>query len=259
MDRRGLITAIRTLTALPVRGKDAPDFSDSLFFFPWVGFLLGLISWAAGSLWVCFVGPTWAAGGAVLLIGLQILLTRGLHLDGVADLADALGAAREREKRLRIMKDPHVGSFGVVAIAFDLLAKWAALERLFQSGGLLVVVPVFLISRGVMVALMARLPYAREDEGMARPFLQNVSRGKERMAGGISLFLCLFFGPAGVVLFVAGGVIARVLVGAYRRGFGGITGDLLGTANECVEIVLLWSCAFAGEGIRTYLRWDWTW
>lgn len=259
MDRRGLITAVRTLTAVPVGGKDAADFSDSLIWFPPVGFLLGLALWCAGGLWERFVGTGWAAGGAVLLMALQILLTRALHLDGLADLADALGSGREREKRLRIMKDPHVGSFGVIAIGIDLLAKWAALERLLLVGALPVLIPVCLISRGVMVMLMARLPYARMGEGMAKPFLNGLSGGKGRVATVLSLFFCLFFGPLGIMLLAAGWLIARVLEAFYRKGFGGITGDLLGTANECVEILLLWGCACAGEHILPLLRWDWLW
>ena len=259
MDPRGLVTAIRTLTAVPVRGKDASDFSDSLVWFPPVGFLLGLVVWLAGQLWKLAVGPGWAAGGAITLLVLQTVLTRALHLDGVADWADALGASREREKRLRIMKDPHVGSFGIIAVGLDLFARWAVLERLFLTGGLPVVIPVSIISRGVMVALMSRLPYARQEAGMATPFLCGASRGKAWAAGLISFFLCLFFGPLGVGLLAAGWVISRLLEASYKKGFGGITGDLLGTANEFVEIALLWACACAGERILPFLYWNWPW
>ncbi len=259
MNRGGLITAIRTLTAVPVRGKDAADFSDSLIWFPAVGFLLGLVIWSTGLLWELVIGRGWAAGGALILLALQILLTRALHLDGLADLADALGGSREREKRLRIMKDSHVGAFGALAVGIDLLARWAVLERLFLAGGLPVVIPVCLVSRGVLVALMSRLPYARQDVGMATPFLGGASRRKAWMAGGISFFLCLFFGPLGIGLVAAGWGISKLLEIFYRKGFGGITGDLLGTANECVEISLLFACACAGERILPYLKWCWLW
>ena len=196
MDRRGLITAIRTLTAVPVGGKDAADFSDSLIWFPPVGLLLGLALWCAGALWERFVGTGWAAGGAVVLMALQILLTRALHLDGLADLADALGSGREREKRLRIMKDPHVGSFGVIAIGIDLLAKWAALERLLLVGALPVLIPVCLISRGVMVMLMARLPYARMGERNGQTFSERPLQ-REGAGGGCPVALSLpFFRPS---------------------------------------------------------------
>ena len=110
-----------------------------------------------------------------------------------------------------------------------------------------------------MVVLMSRLPYARQDVGMASPFLGGATRGKAWTACGISFLLCLFFGPVGIGLLAAGWTASRLLEILYRKGFGGITGDLLGTANECVEISLLFACACAGERILPYLNWCWPW
>src|SRR3972149_2600166 len=174
MDPRGLITAIRTLTAVPVGGKDAESFSDSLIWFPWVGLFLGLLLWSLGTLWTSVIGPEWPGGGAVLILAAQILLTRALHMDGFADWADGMGA-RDRAARLTIMRDPHLGSFGSIALVFDLLAKWVALERLLQAGGLPVIVPICIVSRAAMVSLMRNLPYARTGGGMAQPFFNRLS------------------------------------------------------------------------------------
>lgn len=258
MDPRGLITAIRTLTALPVGGKDAESFSDSLIWFPLVGLFLGLLLWSTGSVWLWIIRPEWPGGGAAAVLAAQILLTRALHMDGFADWADGMGA-RERGARLVIMRDPHLGSFGVIALVFDILAKWVALERVLSSGTLLVIVPISIVSRTAMVSLMGSLPYARTGDGMAKPFYSELSPGKGRVALAVTLLMCLFFGPLGVVLFAAGWVIGRILEQLFRRAIGGVTGDLLGAGNEVVEILLLWFCACSGELLLPYLEWVWPW
>ena len=94
---RGLITAIRTLTAVPAGGKDAESFSDSLIWFPWVGLFLGLLLWSLGAIWTRLIVPPWPGGGAVLILAAQILLTRALHMDGFA----APSAPRTRASRRR--------------------------------------------------------------------------------------------------------------------------------------------------------------
>lgn len=259
MDPRGLITAIRTLTAVPVGGgKDAESFSESLIWFPFVGLFLGLLLWLTGAFWTWSIGPEWPGGGAVAILAAQILLTRALHMDGFADWADGMGA-RDRTARLMVMRDPHLGSFGVIALVFDILAKWTALERVLVSGGLIIIVPISIISRTAMVSLMRSLPYARSGDGMARPFFHGISPAKERIAIGITLCMCLFFGPLGIALFAAGWIIGKVLELSFRRALGGVTGDLLGAGNEVVEILLLWLCACSGELFLPYLEWVWPW
>lgn len=259
MDPRGLITAMRTLTAVPVGGKDAKRFSDSLFWFPLVGLFLGLLLFFIGKAWNGAVGHDWPAGGAVIILIAQILLTRGLHMDGFADWADGLGGSRDRETRLAIMKDHHLGAFGVIAVVLDILAKWVVLERLFAFAGLGVIVPVSVVSRAAMVSLMTNLPYARPGQGMARPFMDDLSHGRGIAAAIFALCLCLLFGPFGIGLFAAGWVITRILEPAFKKGFGGITGDLLGATNEMMEILLLWLCAALGNLVLPYLGWEWLW
>ncbi|RJR37257.1 MAG: adenosylcobinamide-GDP ribazoletransferase [Desulfobacteraceae bacterium] len=259
MDPRGLITAMRTLTAVPLGGRDAARFSDSLFWFPLVGFFLGVVLLFIGKAWNGVVGDDWPGGGAVIFLTAQILLTRGLHMDGLADWADGLGGSRDRETRLAIMKDHHLGSFGVIAMVVDILAKWVVLERLLASAGLGVIVPVSVVSRAAMVSLMTNLPYARSGQGMARPFMDDLSHGKEAAAALFAVCLCLLFGPLGIGLFAAGWCITRILGPAFRKGFGGITGDLLGATNEMMEILLLWLCASLGNLVLPYLGWVWLW
>ena len=117
---KGLVTAIRTLTVLPVPGKDSDDFSAALPWFPVVGIILGAILYTISLLWSLLPFEQWSWGCAVILSALLVWLTRGLHMDGLADWADSLGGF-DRERRLAIMKDSSLGAFGVMAIVLGIV------------------------------------------------------------------------------------------------------------------------------------------
>ena len=123
----GLVTALRTLTVIPVPGKECDSFSHSLFWFPVVGLLLGLMVASIG-FFSSLTGWNELSAALVLLGG--IVLSRGMHADGLADLADGFWGGRTREAILRIMKDPNVGSFGAIALSAMMLLKWIALLKL---------------------------------------------------------------------------------------------------------------------------------
>jgi len=129
---------------------------------------LGIILYAIARGWMMLPFREWWAGAALLIIGCEIWLTRGLHLDGLADWADSIGGFRQREKRLAIMRDSNVGAFGVMALIVALMARYVALERILASGAFIWFLVIFSLSRNMMVELMTTLPYAREEEGMAR-------------------------------------------------------------------------------------------
>ena len=254
---KGFITAMRTLTIIPLPGREGQKFSSSLIWFPIVGLIIGFIIYGLGWLWIRLLGTDWPGGGAAVLLTVQVILTRGLHLDGLADWADAFGGKRDKASRLAVMKDPRVGAFGVIAIVAVFLAKWVALERLLTMGSFIWVIFIMIISRDMMVVLMTTLPYARSQEGMASPFIKDISPGQKIWAHIISLILCLFAGPAGLVLYGLGWIITWPLRTSYERGFGGITGDLLGTTNEIVEMILLVICAATGRLILAHTGWGW--
>ncbi len=254
---KGMITAFRTLTAISLPGEESEDLSLSLPWFPFVGLILGLILYAIARVWVMLPFSEWWAAAALLILVCEILLTRGLHLDGLADWADSIGGFRQREKRLAIMKDANLGAFGVLALIIALMAKWLALERILASGAFIWFLVIFSLSRNMMVELITTLPYAREKEGMARSFVKGASPRHRFVSHIISLALCLLFGPVGLVFFVLAGLVTWLFRRLCRNQFGGITGDLLGTANEMVEIGLLIICALPGEKMRYYTGWAW--
>jgi adenosylcobinamide-GDP ribazoletransferase len=254
---RGLVTAFRTLTIFPIPGEDAPKLSDSLPFFPMVGFALGLLLWLVSLIDRFIGGSGWPMGIAALMLLANIISTRALHLDGLADFADALGGGWDRTRRLEIMKDTRLGVFGGVAVIVALLCKWLAFSRLVSVGSTIWVILFFMIARTMQVHLAVQLDYARAEGGTASSFVQGASGYHCGAAYIITLAVASFFGPFGLgALAVA--VIITWIYGAWcRRNIGGITGDLLGAGNEIIEVALLLLAAAPGSLLLGYTGWGW--
>ncbi|MBW1779112.1 MAG: adenosylcobinamide-GDP ribazoletransferase [Deltaproteobacteria bacterium] len=254
---KGLGTALRTLTAIPWPGRKSEDFAASLPWFPFIGLLLGAILYGLSLLWGLLPFTPWPAGTAMLLVAVDICLTRGLHFDGLADWADSIGGFLEREKRLSIMKDVSLGTFGVMALIIVVLSKWIAFERLISCGTAVWLIAALILSRDMMVELMTTLPYARSGEGMGRPFVMQASTWHRVVSHVATVAVSIPLGPFFLLLFCIGGLETRLFGIRCRHQFGGITGDLLGTANEMVEVTLLMMCALLGKGLLSYTGWGW--
>ena len=254
----GLVTALRTLTILPVPGRDAERLSSALPWFPIVGGLLGLALYGLARGVEVLAGGNWPGGAAVVVLAAGALLTGGLHLDGLADWADGFGGGRDREKTLAIMKDSHIGAFGVVALTLILVARWAALARVIELGLGAWIVVALIAARAVQVELAASLPYARPEGGTAAGFVEGAG-GRHRV---LSMLVALPLaaaacGPAGAV-----GVLVALIIGKAfglwcRRRVGGITGDLLGAASEISETAVLFLAALGGERLAGFTGWSW--
>ncbi len=254
---QGLLTGFRTLTILSWPGKESKDLSASLPWFPVVGFILGLILYIIAWVWGCLPFGSWHAGSAVIVLAVEIWLTRGLHLDGLADWADSIGGSLSRVERLEIMRDSRIGTFGVLALILFLMAKGLAFERLLASGSFIWVIITLGISRGMMVELITTLPYARSDDGMGKRFVEGATTGHRLISHGLCLILCLPFGLLGFVFWGLAMIITRIFRRRCQKAFGGITGDLLGTVNEMVEGILLVLCAIPGMRILAITGWAW--
>ena len=235
---RGLITAFRTLTLLPVPGEDAENMSSSLPWFPVVGAVLGILLWGLAAL-AGLISGGWAQGIAVVVLVAGSWLTRGIHLDGLADMADGFGGGHSREKALLIMKDSNVGAFGVIALILIFLAKFAALCAISAGGALFLLVPAFVISRYAMVNVAVSLPYARQ-EGTGGPFIKGASSLHSIIAGVISLVIVVIFaGWLGLLALVISLLAALLLSLYFKKRVGGVTGDLLGATSEITEALTL--------------------
>lgn len=228
---RGLILAMQFLTRLPMpklRDFDAAELPRSSNWFPLVGLLIGVL--LAAALWLGSRIDPWL--GALLGLSLWVWITGALHLDGLADMSDALGAAhRDRERFLAVLAEPHLGTFGVVSLIMQLICKLVLLMLLARSGQYWAVVIIPAWARwGTLI--WARLPALKT--GMGERFSWQISPSAIALWGA-ALAACSVITP---VLWCV-----PLLVLAWRqfllRRVGGMTGDLLGAGVEVIESAAL--------------------
>ena len=233
---KSLRLAISFLTVLPVAPDHSGPMAPARAYFP----LVGLGTWRdPGRARHCRspVLPLPVVGA--LLVAAMLVLTRALHTEGFLDTCDGLLGGRDRESRLDILRDSHVGAFAAIGGACLLLLKWTLLAGIPEAEriGLLVLFPS--LSRFAMVATMAFFPYARS-QGLGTAFQVWASWRQLAFAfltaavvGG------LFFGIAGLLLLAIATVVALGLGLWFRRLLGGMTGDTYGATNEVAEVAVL--------------------
>jgi adenosylcobinamide-GDP ribazoletransferase len=203
--------------------------------FPAVGLLLGGIL-AAADLLLRLVGLNNLLASSLLVV-LLLALTGGLHADGLMDTCDAVFAHATPERRLEIMRDPRVGSFGVIGFASVLLLKVAGLDALsINRPQVLLLAPV--LGRWAIVLLAAAFPPGRAT-GLGAPVKAAASPRLLALASALPLALSVALGPTGVWLLSLAGLTALLLGWWLCRQLPGLTGDCYGAACECVETLAL--------------------
>jgi adenosylcobinamide-GDP ribazoletransferase len=231
------LTAVRFLTILPVgrRYPSGQELARSQGFFPLVGLLLGLVLAGADA----GLGLIWpAALTSAFLIVILLVLTGAMHLEGFLDTCDGLGG-RDRERRLQIMRDRHVGAFAVAGGIGLMLLKWAAVFSLPRTARLPVLVLFPALSRWSMVLALVAFPYARE-EGLGLAFQRGATLSRVGIAAGITVVASvLVAGIGGGLLFVIVSLVAWLVGMGISRLLGGLTGDTYGAINEMSEVVAL--------------------
>jgi adenosylcobinamide-GDP ribazoletransferase len=239
---RPFIFAWHFLTAIPIsRNHHEPrtdELATSMAWYSTVGLLIG------GMLALADLGlryPFTPEIANVLLIVLLVLVTRGLHQDGLADTLDGLAGGRTAADRLSIMRDPRVGAIGATGLFLSLLLRYAGLLALPQSLRIPVLVCMPALGRWAMVAVAWSSFYARREGGLAASFLAHLSFQHVLLSSivvGGALAVGLGLAAALATLSIGAGVICLVREGC-KRWFGGVTGDLLGATNELIEILFL--------------------
>ncbi|WP_321365883.1 adenosylcobinamide-GDP ribazoletransferase [uncultured Desulfuromusa sp.] len=251
MNPKPFFSALRFLTILPVPESwcgDESSFRKSPDWYPLVGLTIGLLL-ALLDLILCWLLPTPVAN--VFLLLAMIAISGALHLDGLADSADAFFSSRGREQMLEIMKDSRSGPMGVTAIMMVLFLKLMLLMTLPEDWRRQVIVLMPLAGRCVLPVLSSWLPYARTD-GTAS-FAANTFSWKRLFIALVmltipSLFFLGWLAGIGIpVVVIFGGWLA----GLYsRRKIGGFTGDTLGATCELIELLPALSIvALAHQGI----------
>lgn len=235
---KSFMFALIHLTRLPLPAIKFDEVScgRSTAFFPAAGFILGLIlaalAWAAG-----WLAPRQIQ--ASLLVAGMVALTGGIHLDGFMDSVDGLFSGRPRERKLEIMRDSRVGSFGVIGVVCLLLLKYNLFlgipdQFLWKA---LLVVPA--ISRWSMCYAVIAFPYVRR-EGLGR--IYKLHSGMKQLLGATvmtALIAGFTLGLYGVWLLALGGVLTYLAGLRITKELGGLTGDVYGFINELLEVILL--------------------
>jgi adenosylcobinamide-GDP ribazoletransferase len=244
--RAASLLAVSLLTVVPMPTVEATPraLARSAAFFPLVGAVLGLVVGAIG--WLA--EPLLPRGPAV---GLQlialVLLTGGLHLDGLMDTADGVFGGRTRERRLEIMRDSRVGAFGVLAAALALLAQYACLVELAPLARLIALVVALTAGRWAMALALGAFPSARA-EGLgaaygARAGLRPIAVATI-FAAGIAAGAAQWWSPAGWSLPLGGLALALAVGLAGGRWLasrlGGLTGDTYGAICVVAETAVLY-------------------
>jgi adenosylcobinamide-GDP ribazoletransferase len=209
----------------------------SMTFFPLVGLLIGLL------LTVAFLILSFLFSKSLVLwltLGCLALLTRGLHLDGFADTIDGFAAGGTKEKILEVMRDSRIGAFGVVGLIFLIGAKYLALDQITGPSIPNSLILMTVMGRNSMVWVCFRSPYARTGEGLAKPFAENLTSREMILSSASAIAMGLvIWGLKGVLVFIGIGLFSLLFRLFFLRKLKGITGDILGAANELSEVLCL--------------------
>jgi adenosylcobinamide-GDP ribazoletransferase len=227
------------LTRLPLRPlaqDELVPLSTAMRAFPLVGALIGLAGGLALILAERLEWPPLAAG--LFAVAVLVLLTGGLHEDGLADCADSFGAFADKEKKLSILKDSRLGSFGVLALIFSVGLRATLLAAVTGVEGCWMLIGAGAISRAAVPLIMLSAKPAREDGLGASAGTPDVTTAL--WASGISLLIAFVaLGGAALAAIAYAALAAGLMLLWAKRQIGGYTGDVLGACIQLCEIAVL--------------------
>lgn len=233
---RPFLVAVQFLTRLPVPLRRPPSEADigrSVLWYPLIGLLIGAL--LAALQWV--LQSVDASLTAAMLLTVWVVCTGALHLDGLADSADAwIGGLGDREKTLTIMKDPTCGPVGVVSIVLLLMVKFASVQTVHSPLPLLLAP---LLARTALPLLVFSTPYART-AGLGSPLARHLPRRATVLVVAITLASVLLAAPIeGLAALTCGGLAFICLRTWMVARLGGWTGDTAGALVELLETGIL--------------------
>lgn len=235
---KSFLAALRFLTILPIpfRGSgEEAHLGRSVPFFPIVGLLIGVTVATLDAGLNQFFPPLLASVFVVIAL---IIVSGGLHVDGLADTADGLFSSRPRERILEIMRDSRTGPMGVAALICVIGLKIAAVGSIETEARWAAILMMPLAGRCALVVTLALLPYARSESGLVTAFQKNRSMPRAVWAVGLLALVGWFLaGPAGLAMAAVSLAGMLVFAGYTYLKIGGLTGDTLGAVCEIVELL----------------------
>ena len=237
MSIRSLRAAVSFLTVLPVANADgSPGERLGRAYFPAIGALIGL---AAGVAYVVTAGLTAPLLGAAVAVAVLAVMTGALHLDGLADSIDGLMAHADAARRLEVMRDPRLGSYGVTAIAVVLLLEVAAISSMSPVRALAGLVIAGALSRLATLGIITFVPYVRQ-AGLGVAAWDERRRGLDLVVGAATAAaVCLLDWKRALVAIPLVALVGVTLAVVARRRVGGATGDVCGAAAELCQLAVL--------------------
>lgn len=234
-----VMTALALLTRLPARhalsAARAP--AAAAWAYPLVGLVVGALALAVG--WIFQSLGAAAPIVAFFVLLTSVVITGAMHEDGLADCADGFWGGWTVEKRLEIMKDSVIGTYGVIALSMSLFLRWYILTLMIDKGALVVAVLVSAVmSRAAMVWVMHRLPHARDTGLSAQTGRPNGGTTAVALGlGVVAAFVATDVSTIWLLVFVAGATLASAALARIK--IGGQTGDVIGATQQIVEITVL--------------------
>jgi adenosylcobinamide-GDP ribazoletransferase len=246
---KALLLMIQFMTRYPISARvefTAERFVQGMTWMPLVGLLIGLPAAAGFALADCWLGRELAALIAVILL---IVVTGGLHLDGIADTADGLFSYRSRERMLEIMRESTLGTNGVTAIVLAILVRYVVVQAIPAEGASLAVLVAPILGRMALTWHAAVAPYARQERGIG-DFVDQTGLPQAASATLFSLFLVtallalwglrpVLVLPLALLLHLPPIGLVVLFAAALKRRLGGITGDTIGASIELAELLSL--------------------
>lgn len=242
------LLAVQFLTTLPLKLKNFNENKAAwaLIYFPVVGLLLGSILVGLDKLLLAS-GFSSLAENIILVVAL-IIITGGIHLDGLSDTTDAFLSGKKKEEMLAIMRDPHIGVMGVLSLISIILLKVGLLSSFNISLKPAVLILMCILSRWSAVWQIYLFPYARQ-EGKAKLFTQGINL-RIFLTSAVITIICvaLTLRAAGLVILLIISCLTYLAGKFVCRKIGGITGDTLGAVIESMEVITLLTVCI-GQGV----------
>lgn len=253
---RNFINAIQFLTIVTVSKKhriEEGDLAKSMVYFPVVGFFIGLLLVNIDKLFALLVLPL--PIGNILLVALSVLITRALHIDGLADTLDGIMGGHSAESRLAIMKDSRIGTAGALGIFFLLFVKYLCFNSLFNSEKVAALLIAPVLGRWSQTLMVYKADYGR-GEGMGKSFVGHLRSSGMLAASAVAVGLTAFVivreeaRTAVLLAGLLGGVVLFTLLGRryLHAKLGGVTGDSIGAVSELNEMLVLLVFVILSDG-----------